>query len=74
MGWTILSRERQWSPALIYTRERFLMPGRSRRRNQIKAMIARTPGAMALLRFYLLRWRERDNALYASTLVLRKEA
>jgi SAM-dependent methyltransferase len=73
-GWSVVSRDREWSPAITYTRDRFLVKGRSWKRNAVKTLFARTPGAMALLRFYMLHWRERDNALYASTLIARKPA
>jgi SAM-dependent methyltransferase len=73
-GFELLLREAHWMPAMVYTRERFLLKGRSRLRNAIKRMIAVTPGAMPLLRWYMLTRRDADNPVYSSTLILRKSA
>jgi SAM-dependent methyltransferase len=74
LGFEILSRDRDWAPATTYTRERFLLKGRSRVRNVIKEAIAYTPGALPLLRWYMLQRRHVDNPVYISRLLLRRSS
>jgi 2-polyprenyl-3-methyl-5-hydroxy-6-metoxy-1,4-benzoquinol methylase len=68
----LIHRERAWVPATVYTRERFMLKGRSRLRNAIKGAIVGIPGAMPILRWYMLTLRDAANPMYDSTLVLRK--
>lgn len=72
VGVRLVYRDRRWAPATIYTRDRFMLKGRSRLRNAIKAAIVYTPGALGLLRWYMLTWHEVDNPVHASTIVLTK--
>ena len=72
LGFRLVSRERTWLPATIYSREWFEMKGRSRIRNWIKTTIIHTPGALPLLRSYMLSVRQAGNPIYTSDLVLRK--
>lgn len=51
---SLIAREVTWRPSTLYTRERFLVPGCSNRRNMIKYLIARTPLALPLLRRIML--------------------
>jgi SAM-dependent methyltransferase len=73
LGLALVHRERAWVPATVYTRDRFMLRGRSRLRNAIKETIARVPGALPTLRWYMLRLRDAGNPMYDSTLVLRKQ-
>ena len=43
----LVHREKAWVPATVYTRQRFLLKGRSRLRNVIKATIVRHPWRIA---------------------------
>lgn len=71
-GFEIVSRKREWAPSVDYSAEYFRARGRSGLRNLIKSIIVNTPGALPLLRWYMLNWRCVDNPLFNSTLVLRK--
>ena len=73
LGYTLVERQRTWLPESQYTRKRFLQKGRSRWRNAAKAAIVYTPGALSLLRWYMLR-RQVDNPIHTSTIVLRSAA
>jgi hypothetical protein len=69
-GFMLVFRDKVWQPALTYQPERFRTPGRSRLRNGIKrACLA--PGMFPLVRWWALK-RNRDNPVYASTLILKK--
>jgi SAM-dependent methyltransferase len=71
LDFPLIHRERQWAPDELFRRDRFKLRGRSRLRNLVKSAFVYTPGAMAMLRWYMLR-RQADNPIYSSTLVLRK--
>jgi SAM-dependent methyltransferase len=71
LDFPLVHRERQWAPDQLFRRERFLQKGRSRLRNLVKSAIVHTPGAMAALRWTMLR-RQADNPIHNSTLVLRR--
>lgn len=72
IGFAVIHRERQWAPAARYTRETFSLKGRSALRNFIKTACRITPGALPLIRWYVLGRMEADNPGYSSTLILRK--
>jgi SAM-dependent methyltransferase len=72
LGFRLVHREKVWYPATVYTRERFMLQGRSRLRNAIKKALVKTPGALPSLRWYMLRLRDATSPIYDSTLVLRK--
>jgi SAM-dependent methyltransferase len=55
VGLTIEIEQVELTDATIYTRETFLVPGRSAMRNLIKTVLAYTPGAIRLLRWRKLR-------------------
>lgn len=71
-GFELLKRESQWQPEIDFSVERMYLRGPSRPKNLIKAFVLHTPGAMLLLRTYMLRRRQRDNPMYAATIILRK--
>ena len=72
LNFRVVHREKVWVPAAVYTRERFMLKGRSRLRNAIKEGIVTIPGALPALRWYMLNLRDAANPMYDSTLVLRK--
>ena len=72
LGSVVVHRERVWLPETVFTRDRFRMRGRSRMRDLAKRIVLHTPGVFRLLRWYMIRHRQADNPLYASTIVMRK--
>jgi SAM-dependent methyltransferase len=68
----LVHRETAWVPATVYTRERFMLKGRSRLRNALKEAIVTIPGALSILRWYMLTLRDAGNPMYDSLLVLKK--
>jgi SAM-dependent methyltransferase len=72
LNFQLVHREKAWVPATVYTRERFMLKGRSRLRNAIKEAVVRVPGALPTLRWYMLKLRDATNPMFDSTLVLRK--
>lgn len=71
-GFDLLEKESQWQPEIDFSVERMYLRGPSRAKNLAKAVVLRTPGAMRMLRTYMLQYRQRGNPMYASTIVLRK--
>jgi len=72
IGFEVIYREKLWGPDSLYRRETFVRTGRSKLRNFIKKTCAYTPGVMPLLRWYMLKIRQRNNPNYISTLLLKK--
>lgn len=70
-GLRLVSEDVEWTPSLIYTRDRFSVKGRSGMRNSIKRATLATPGALPLIRRIMLR-RAAGNAAYSATYVLQK--
>jgi SAM-dependent methyltransferase len=73
-GFELVYREKKWGPDLLYSRETFLKKGRSTLRNFIKKACVYTPGVFPLLRWYMLKIRQRNNPNYVSILLLKKVA
>jgi SAM-dependent methyltransferase len=69
----LIHRDRNWQPAVVYTRERFRMKGRSKLRNLGKMVALYTPGVFPLLRWYMLSKSQAGNPIYTSTLILKAE-
>lgn len=72
IGFELVYREKKWAPDLLYSRVRFLTSGRSKWRNFVKKACVYSPGVLPLLRWYMLKIRNRDNPCYTSTLLLKK--
>lgn len=72
LAFHLVFRQRDWRPAVNFSRERFQAKGRSPLRNLIKAACLYTPGILPLLRCYMLRVKLADSPCYHSTLVLQK--
>jgi len=72
LGFELVYRERKWGPDLLYSRESFQAKGRSALRNIIKSACFYTPGVLPLLRWYMLKIRQKNNPSYVSTLLLKK--
>lgn len=67
-GFRILRHERVPISAELFSRNRWMAPGRSSARNLVKSLVARTPGALAMLR-RTYDWRHRQS-IYSSFIVL----
>jgi len=72
IGFELVYREKAWAPDLLYSRDNFLTPGRSILRNMIKTSCVYTPGVLPILRWYMLKMKNRNNPHYVSTLLLKK--
>ncbi len=72
-GFDLIHRERVWMPEAIFNRERFRVRGRSAWRNLAKSACLHTPGALPLLRWYMLEHRHVGNPVFDATLVLRRQ-
>ncbi len=72
LGFELVYREQAWAPDALYSRDNLLTPGRSTLRNMIKTSCVYTPGVLPILRWYMLKIRNRDNPHYVSTLLLKK--
>ncbi|MHC4799997.1 MAG: class I SAM-dependent methyltransferase [Planctomycetota bacterium] len=72
-GFEVVCREKKWAPDMLYSHDSLLTNGRSKLRNVIKKSCAYTPGVLPVLRWYMLKIRNKNNPHYVSTLVLKKE-
>jgi SAM-dependent methyltransferase len=72
IGFELVYREKAWAPDLLYSRDNLLTPGRSILRNMIKTSCVYTPGVLPILRWYMLKIKNRNNPHYVSTLLLKK--
>jgi SAM-dependent methyltransferase len=73
-GFAIVSHSKQWSPELVFSRERMSTKGRSSSRNRIKSVITQTPGVFPALRWSMLNIVHRNNPIHTSTIVLQRDA
>jgi hypothetical protein len=73
IGFEVVYREKKWAPDVLYSRDSLLTNGRSKLRNVIKRSCAYTPGVLPVLRWYMLKIRNKNNPHYVSTSVLKKE-
>lgn len=69
-GFRLVDRERIWQPSGDLSRERLLITSPQPVRNGIKTILRVTPGLLPALRWAVLRFRERDNPMWESSLVL----
>jgi len=74
IGFKVIHREKKWAPDLLYSRDSLLVNGRSTLRNIIKKSCVYTPGVLQVLRWYILKIRNKNNPHYVSTLLLKKIA
>lgn len=74
IGFEVIYREKKWVPDLLYSRASLLTKGRSTLRNIIKKSCVYTPGVLPILRWYMLKIRNKNNPHYVSTLLLTKIA
>ena len=72
IGFRVIHREKKWAPDLLYSRDNLLAKGRSTLRNIIKKSCVYTPGVLHILRWYMLKIRNKNNPHYVSTLLLKK--
>ena len=72
IGFDVVYHEKRWAPDLFYSRDNFLMKGRSMLRNIIKKSFVYTPGALPALRWYMLKVKHQNNPNHISTLLLKK--
>jgi len=72
IGFDVVYREKRWAPDLFYSRDNFLMKGRSMLRNIIKKSCVYTPGVLHILRWYMLKIRNKNNPCFISTIILKK--
>jgi SAM-dependent methyltransferase len=72
IGFELVYREKAWAPDLLYSRDNLLTPGRSILRNMIKTSCVYTPGVLPVLRWYMLKIKNKNNPHYVSTLLLKK--
>jgi len=72
IGFEVFYREKRWAPGLLYSRENLLVKGRSTLRNIIKKSCVYTPGVLQVMRWYMLKIRNKNNPNYVSTLLLRR--
>jgi SAM-dependent methyltransferase len=72
LGYALVHCDRVWQPATVYTRERFMRRGPSTLRNAAKVMIVHTPGALSVLRWYMLNRRHAGNPVHTVRLILSK--
>jgi SAM-dependent methyltransferase len=73
LGFEIVMHDKTWLPVTVYSREWFRMKGPSKLRNLTKGLIRGTPGALRLLRWYMLRIKHTGNPVFTSTIVLRRK-
>lgn len=72
IGFELIYREKVWAPELLYSRDNLLIKGRSILRNMIKTSCVYTPGVLPILRWYMLKMKNKNNPHYVSTLLLKK--
>ncbi len=72
IGFELIHREKAWAPDLLYSRDNLLTKGRSILRNMIKTSCVYTPGVLPILRWYMLKMKNKNNPHYVSTLLLKK--
>lgn len=72
LGFTLAYRKKEWAPEIDYSEQNLRTKGRSRIRNLIKSGIVNTPGLLSMFRGFMLNWKQADNPVYSSVLVLRK--
>jgi SAM-dependent methyltransferase len=72
-GFTVVSRSKQWSPDIIFSRDWMNISGRSTVRNKIKRVLTRTPGLFPVFRLAMLSVVNRRNPVFSSTIVLRRD-
>jgi len=70
-GFELVQRDRRWLPDVLYSRRRLASPGTSQTRNAIKRLVLAMPGAFPLFRMIMM-FRQRDNPVSASLLVLQR--
>jgi SAM-dependent methyltransferase len=69
LGWQIAHYDRAWFPDLLYSKASLRARGRSARRNAVKTVILRTPGAFPVFRSVMLR-RASDSSAYSAVFAL----
>jgi SAM-dependent methyltransferase len=68
LGWSVLRHDRVPLSSEMFSRPRWLSPGRSRVRNSVKRVVAHSPGALATMRWTYRRLQ--GDSVYSSLVVL----
>jgi len=69
VGLREVEHHRTWLPSDIYTKDRLAIRGNSGLRNVVKTAVVRTPGALALLRAWMLK-KHKNNSAHSGVILL----